>query len=511
MLVNTVVSAVLFFSLPLINGLPQYFKGKFIHNGEGLTGKDLQFVNYKKVYEEKGFVGDQYEKFFDQRLDHFNRALDTTFKQRYFINDTFWKGADSGAPVFLCVGGEGPPLDRSVLISSVHCNDMVELAPKHGALLLALEHRYYGPSNPYEDFSSEHLQYLNSEQALGDIATFVDLINEQYKLTPSNNRWVTWGGSYPGMMAGLARYRYPHLIYASVSSSSPLEAVVDMVGYNNVVSESMAAPIVGGSDQCLNIIVDGHKMVGEQLATPEGRRSLEKLFNVCIPGTLENERNREEFAGNGVVYLPVQSNDPACTTNLCNISSICSYLINTAQGNNMEKLAALSKEQSPICGLPSYDAMIKFWSSPENPDRSWLYQTCTEWGFYQTCQIGSNCPYTQGLHTLSSDYDICQTAFGITSDTVDAQIQNALDIYGGDDLQGSRILFVNGQIDPWHANSVLSSPNAEEPVYMVNGASHHYWTHPSSPTDTAEVNAAREYIWNTVSYCYLLLFFLALF
>lgn len=38
-----------------------------------------------------------------------------TFKQRYFINTTYWLGPESGAPVFLCVGGEGPPLDGGSL------------------------------------------------------------------------------------------------------------------------------------------------------------------------------------------------------------------------------------------------------------------------------------------------------------------------------------------------------------------------------------------------------------
>lgn len=493
-----VLVAVLLVSFPnLLSAMPERYRGKFVYNGD-FKREVKEFTNYKQPYQANNFVGDQYERFLDQRLDHFNRELTTTFKQRYFLNDTFWKGEEN-APVFLCVGGEGPPLDRSVLVSSVHCNDMVEIAPKYNALLLALEHRYYGPSNPFDDFSTDNLKYLNTEQALGDIATFVQLINEQYKLTPSN-RWITWGGSYPGMVAALARFRYPHLIYGAVSSSAPLEPVVDMVGYNEVVAESMKAPIVGGSDECLNIIVEGHQEVGNQLQTADGRRSLEKQFNICVPGTLENEKNREEFAGNGVVYLPVQSNDPACTTPLCNISSICNYLTTTATGTSIERLAALAKEQSPTCGVPSYDAMIKFWASPKNPDRSWLYQTCTEWGFYQTCNVGTKCPYTQGLHTTDVDYDICLQAFGIPKDQVDAQIQNTLSIYGGDDILGSRIIFTNGEIDPWRANSVLVPPNAYEPTQWVNGASHHYWTHPSSPTDTAEINAAREVIWNKVMF-----------
>lgn len=111
------------------------------------------------------------------------------------------------------LGGEGPPLDYLVLVDSVHCNDMVELAWQHGALLLALEHRYYGPSTPNNSLETENLRWLNSEQALGDIAHFHTEMTSLFSLTEAN-KWVTWGGSYPGMMAALARYRYPHLIHA---------------------------------------------------------------------------------------------------------------------------------------------------------------------------------------------------------------------------------------------------------------------------------------------------------
>lgn len=56
---------------------------------------------------------------------------------------------------FLCVGGEGPALDKSVLVDSVHCSgDMLELAQyihkeyNISVYLFALEHRYYGKSYP---------------------------------------------------------------------------------------------------------------------------------------------------------------------------------------------------------------------------------------------------------------------------------------------------------------------------------------------------------------------------
>lgn len=147
------------------------------------------------------------------------------------------------------------------------------------------------------------------------------------------------------------------------------------------------------------------------------------------------------FAGYGVVYLPVQSNDPACTTPLCNIASVCTYLTETATGDSMSRLAQLSAAQSGgTCKPVSYQMMIDAYSNPKNPGRSWLYQTCTEWGFYQTCPVGSGCPYTQGLHTLDTDYDICSKAFGISPETVNQQIPFTNSMYGGDNIQVSSLI-----------------------------------------------------------------------
>ena len=46
--------------------------------------------------------------YFPQRQNHFDGSNANRWEQEYFVNDTFWKGPGSNAPVFLCVGGEGP-------------------------------------------------------------------------------------------------------------------------------------------------------------------------------------------------------------------------------------------------------------------------------------------------------------------------------------------------------------------------------------------------------------------
>ena len=80
---------------------------------------------------------------------------------------------------------------------------------------------------------------------------------------------------------------------------------------------------------------------------------------------------------------------------------------------------------------------------------------------------------------------------GINQSTQLKRIAETNAYYGGTKPSGSRIFWVNGEVDPWHGLSVLESPADEQPVLMVDGASHHAWTHPSSPDDLPSIKAAR--------------------
>jgi len=135
-----------------------------------------------------------------QVLDHFDRRDSRTWTQRAFVNDTYFDGT---GPVFLCVGGEGPAMDATVLSDSVHCNDMVEYGRTVGALLVALEHRFYGESFPIEKhlLTRRDYKYLSSAQAVEDLALFHGFVSDTYSLDAAKNKWVSWGGSYPGMLA----------------------------------------------------------------------------------------------------------------------------------------------------------------------------------------------------------------------------------------------------------------------------------------------------------------------
>ena len=304
------------------------------------------------------------ELYLEQRLDHFEshhskHYHELVFSQRYFYStaniifpfeeDEYKDVMDSTASVkskkrstfaFLCVGGEGPSLTKHVLVDSVHCTgDMVELAAKLNKYydanihLFALEHRYYGNSYPqFSDESSsvsnENLKYLSSRQAISDIAAFVEYAKIHHGLN-DDVKWITFGGSYPGMLAAWSRLKFPHLIYAAVSNSAPVQVVLDFHEYKSVVAYALKDEMIGGSNECHDIIHQGHNDIASILAnnTMESREMIANMFNLCGGAeSLAEKKNINSFLGDGVIYIPAQENDPSCDEDFCNIEKVSNFL-----------------------------------------------------------------------------------------------------------------------------------------------------------------------------------------
>lgn len=440
--------------------------------------------------------------FVTQDIDHFDRTSTRTFQQRYFANATYYK---AGGPVFLCVGGEGPALDDTVLYNSVHCSDMTELAPRAGAMMLAIEHRYYGSSVPDKlagETTTSHLRFLSTEQAIADIAVFHQLMVAQYNLTDA--KWVTFGGSYPGMVSGMARLKLPHLIWASVSSSAPWQAKVDMQEYNDVAGNALSLASVGGSAECQTVVVQGHEDIKTILDSNNATAiaALAETFDFCNPDTaLGSDEAKKDWAGYGVIEIPAQENDPADTTPGANIESICAILTST-NDSYIERLAQLSSVQNSGClrsAAPA--AMMAPGALLGSSDAySWPWQTCTEYGYYQTCEVDSSCPYAKGYVTLEDEMSMCQSLFNISAAQVSANIDFSNAIWGGGSPKPSRIYFPNGDVDPWSGLGVNPSPddNTTEKVLIVSGASHHAWTHPADTIVQQSVADAKLIIQNQV-------------
>ena len=75
------------------------------------------------------------DQWFVQDLDHFDVTDSRTWKQRFFINDSFYK---PGGPAFLMIGGEGEASPEWMVQGA-----WIEDAKEFGAICFQLEHRWY--------------------------------------------------------------------------------------------------------------------------------------------------------------------------------------------------------------------------------------------------------------------------------------------------------------------------------------------------------------------------------
>jgi pimeloyl-ACP methyl ester carboxylesterase len=76
--------------------------------------------------------------------------------------------------------------------------------------------------------------FLSSEQALADLAYFIEAMTVKYEV-PEGTKWIAFGGSYSGALAAWLRAKYPHLIHGAVSASAPLLAKADFRGISFVI------------------------------------------------------------------------------------------------------------------------------------------------------------------------------------------------------------------------------------------------------------------------------------
>ena len=103
----------------------------------------------------------------------------------------------------------------------------LQVAASLGALITVVEHRYYGETQPFDTWSTENLQYLNSTQALADLANFIDVMNDEIikKHGGEKRQWVTVGGSYPGALSAWFKAKYPEHAAAAWSSSGVINVI----------------------------------------------------------------------------------------------------------------------------------------------------------------------------------------------------------------------------------------------------------------------------------------------
>lgn len=131
--------------------------------------------------------------------------------------------------------------------------------------------------------------------------------------------------------------------------------------------------------------------------------------------------------------------------------------------------------------------------------RQWLYQTCSEFGWYQTS--GSEYHPFGSSFPVDLYYNFCSDIYGyqFSRQFIDAAIDRTNVVFGGWELDVSRVYWTNGIIDPWRAMSIQEDLNPKSPADVIPEASHVADLASISARDSVEMRQVKERISRLVS------------
>lgn len=261
--------------------------------------------------------------------------------------------------------------------------------------------------------------------------------------------------------------------------------------------------------QCVEAIRNATLILDTMLADMSQWQAVEKMFHVSPP--LQNQDDVSLLAGTlagnfmGIVQYNRDNTAFEGRSNNITITDLCDIMANTSLGAPLERYAAVNMLLLQSSGedvvSANFSATVEFmkqvsWDSPAVMfgERTWIYQTCTEFGYYQTSD--SALQVFGDLITLSSQLKTCSAVYGISASAVNEAVTATNKLYGGKDnipKNATNIVFPNGSIDPWHALGVVQSRSSLVSVF-INGTAHCANMYPPSPQDLPALVQAREVI-----------------
>lgn len=394
----------------------------------------------------KNFIPDPRTKegVFQQKLDHMSANDHRTFSQHFWHATGY--GNSPSSPVILYLCGEGKCGGGAFM------GPLSVPARKLQARMFALEHRYYGQSQPFTDLSSANLTYLSTEQALQDILNFKNAMTRQFGITGS---WIVVGGSYAGNLAAYFRSRYPNEVKGAIASSAPIWATADFKEYDRSVAK-WAGP------DCVKAINSSLQQIEAAIVSDEGFAKIKVQFNAPTVS------RRDDF-----LYLLSDITSASIQYDLKN--EFCE----TVERQGLDGYAIMKKKVDQKYGLFSdYTA-----EEAENTSvakhsgalgmRQWFYQSCTEYGYWQNAWPDRS--ESARSQQINSEYhnNLCRRLFGLSGAMSTAALVKT---YSEPLLapMTSRIFFTNGSEDPWAVLTVgeRALENRGIESRLLVGASH---------------------------------------
>ncbi|KAG7556139.1 Peptidase S28 [Arabidopsis suecica] len=399
--------------------------------------------------------------YFNQTLDHFTFTPKSymTFQQRYAIDSTHWGGAKANAPILAFLGEESS-LDSDLAgIGFLHDN-----GPRLKALLVYIEHRYYGKTMPFGSAeealkNASTLGYLNAAQALADYAAILLHVKEKY--STKHSPIIVIGGSYGGMLAAWFRLKYPHIALGALASSAPLlyfEDTRPKFGYYYIVTKVFKET----SERCYNTIRKSWKEIDRVAAKPNGLSILSKTFKTCAP--LNGSFDIKDFLDTIYAEAVQYNRGPSYwVANVCNAINA-----NTPNRKNNLLDRIFAGVVALIGNRTCYDTNM--FSQPTNNHIAWRWQSCSEIvipvGYDKQDTMFPTAPFN-----MTSYIDGCESYYGVPP-----RPHWITTYFGIQDVKlilrkfGSNIIFSNGLSDPYSVGGVLEDISDTVVAITTNGS-----------------------------------------
>ncbi|KAI0751819.1 peptidase S28 [Daedaleopsis nitida] len=422
--------------------------------------------------------------YFEQLIDHRKPSLGT-FKQRYWHSYEFY---EPGGPIVLCTPGEVNAAGFTGYLTNSTIVGMIA-QPLKGATIV-LEHRFFGESNPYSDLSVQSLQVHTIEQAIEDLAYFAKNVKLPMpggdNVAPGKAAWILVGGSYPGALVSYAMHSKPDVFWAAYSSSGVVQSIGHFWGYFEPIREHMPKNCSADVETVINY-VDAVIDTGNKTAI----KAMKDIFGL---GDIQYD---DDFASAMKIVMNYWQDGLIGKRSegfywFCDSLEVDNGKAAPESGwgfdHALKAWGKFWKDQfyKSACGtrdaeacFGNHNANSTKWNQTALSDgRSWKWMTCNEFGFFPTGAPAGR-PTIVSRHLTpefserSCDYDFP----GAFNGHKRFSLLNALDVnvkYGGWNVTTERLIFVNGQRDPWReatvaANGALFSPNEMQPHLITDG------------------------------------------